>query len=269
MPVRLAGYLDRLALQLRAAGHVLLFSDFDGTLVPLRLQPSECRLNPFLADTLVAMAQTDRVGVAIISGRSLSDLRMRIAELPGVGLAGNHGLEIEWRGRTFREPAAVRIASELSEIVAGISTALKHVPGAWIEDKGLTASVHHRQVQHAMLGRLHEATERALTTSRGRSDWVLRYGNEVIEIRPRVKWHKGSAARWLMEQMVPVGQDVLLIYLGDDLTDEDVFREFPEAITVRVGAGGSTVANFFLEDSAEAQASLEWLAGELSRRDVP
>ena len=81
----------------------------------------------------------------------------------------------------------------------------------------------------------------------------------VLEIRPAVDWHKGKAVDWLARQMSPICAEPLLIYLGDDDTDEDVFAAWPGAITVSVGENPNTLANYSVRDPNEVHAFLRWL----------
>lgn len=93
------------------------------------------------------------------------------------------------------------------------------IDGAFVEDKGLTLSIHYRQaadreaeVRHAV----HEAAE-------GRPALKVTEGKMVLEVRPRVEWDKGRAVLFLLDQMRPP-EGAPVLYLGDDRTDEDAFR---------------------------------------------
>jgi trehalose 6-phosphate phosphatase len=88
---------------------------------------------------------------------------------------------------------------------------------------------------------------------------VLRTGKMVLEIRPAVDWHKGKAVGWLAKKMSPICSEPLLIYLGDDETDEDVFKAWPGEITVCVGEDHNSSANYSVRDTNEVHAFLRWL----------
>ena len=88
---------------------------------------------------------------------------------------------------------------------------------------------------------------------------MLRSGKMVLEIRPAVDWHKGKAVEWLTKKMSPICAEPLLIYLGDDDTDEDVFAAWPREITVCVGENPNTLANYSVRDPNEVHAFLRWL----------
>lgn len=75
---------------------------------------------------------------------------------------------------------------------------------------------------------------------------------------PVVLASKGTAALWLKEQHG--GSNALTIFIGDDLTDEDVFRAFPDGITVVVGARRPSAARYTVSDHKEVHDFLDWLA---------
>jgi len=79
-----------------------------------------------------------------------------------------------------------------------------------------------------------------------RNRLILRPGKKVWEIRPGVNWDKGAAAKWIYQQMK---NEPYPIYVGDDVTDEDVFRVFRrQGLTVRVGRNPHSCAEFFIRD---------------------
>jgi trehalose 6-phosphate phosphatase len=258
MPERLAPQLDRLAGKIRSATKVLIFIDFDGTLVAIKDRPSECFLDPAVGRTLSVLSGQDRIAVGIISGRELQDLRTRVGVV-GIAYAGNHGLEIEGPGFAFREPNAVRLIKELHGFVSNFSQIIAGFPGAWIQDKGLSVSIHYRQMNPADVPRLFEMVSKVASPYLKKQKVVLRAGKMVLEIRPAVDWHKGKAVAWLTKKLSPICTEPLLIYLGDDDTDEDVFAAWTGAITVSVGENPDTLANYSVLDPNEVHAFLRWL----------
>ncbi|MDO9110481.1 MAG: trehalose-phosphatase [Desulfatirhabdiaceae bacterium] len=262
MPEPIADQLERLADKVRSAPQVMMFTDFDGTLVPIKDRPTECFLDPAVGRTLSALAGHERVSVGIVSGRELEDLRARVG-VDGIIYAGNHGLEIEGPGFVFREPNAVSMINALKKLVDNIAPVLAGFPGAWIQDKGLSASVHYRQVDPAVVPRLLEVVRHVATPSIEAQKVVLRSGKKVMEVRPAVDWHKGKAVEWLVNRM-SLCTNPLLIYLGDDNTDEDVFAAWPGGITVCVGEKRNTLANYSVSDPIEVHVFLCWLLSVLT-----
>ncbi len=83
-------------------------------------------------------------------------------------------------------------------------------------------------------------------------------GPKVLEIRPRVGWDKGMAVRWI--QQASGHPNALPVYIGDDTTDEDAFLALPDGITVSVGKGRETSAQYFLENQESVPEFLLWLS---------
>jgi trehalose-phosphatase len=265
MPEPLAAHLACLASLIRTAPRVLLFSDFDGTLVPIRERPADCFLGAAAREALAALAAQGRVAVAVVSGRGLADLRARVG-VAGVTYAGNHGLEIEGPGLSFREPTAVERSGELARLAAELTASLSRVPGAWVENKGLSASVHYRQVRRDLVPGVIETVRRVTAPAVAAGRFVLRAGKMVREVRPAVAWHKGDAVRWLAGQMPPVCEGGVPLYAGDDDTDEDAFAALAGGITICVGGGRQTLASYFAHGHEEVHAFLNWLLGVVGRR---
>lgn len=246
------------------SGRIVLLLDFDGTLAPIVERPEMAAMPARTREALERLLAHPGVDAAIVSGRGLEDARERAA-LPGIAYAGNHGMEIEGPGveRVHREAAAAR--PELERVVAALLPALDSVPGAFVEDKGLTLSVHYRQVARDRVPEVRAAVERAA----GASDALrVTEGKEVLEVRPRVDWHKGRAVEFLLGVLDPApGTPVL--YLGDDTTDEDAFRALAawaggsgEGVLVADSSPAGTAARSYVRDPAEVAALLE----ELGRR---
>ena len=257
MPESLFLSLGALAERFSQSRNVFLFLDFDGTLVPIRDRPSECFLAEDVRHTLSQLSSIPPLKVGIISGRALSDLRDRVG-LQQVVLAGNHGLEIEGPGFAYCEQHAKYLSVELRELVNRIGQELQRFAGAWVEDKKLSASVHFRQVNPAEHSHVRDVVQQVTAAAVAQRRFILRPGKQVVEIRPAVGWNKSNALHWIVERMSKLpSPDV--IYFGDDTTDEDVFTEWPTAITVSVGNHHETAARFSVADHDEVHRSLLWM----------
>lgn len=254
----LADELDDLAPGFRSAQRLLFFSDFDGTLVPIKNRPTACFLAPSVRKILSKLAGKDHTDVAIISGRELNDLRTRV-NVSGISYAGNHGLEIEGPGFAFHEPQSVNMIKDLHELTVRLERELAGVPGAWIQDKGLSATVHFREVNPALLPDLIQAVRNITAPSVEATKIVLNSGRKVLEIRPAVNWHKGSAVSWLINKLSPNDDTPLTIYIGDDNTDEDAFGVLPEGITICVGKIHDTLAKYHVRNHREVHAFMAYL----------
>jgi trehalose 6-phosphate phosphatase len=246
--------LPEVALELAHSPRLLLGLDFDGTLAPIVADPVEASLPGETHDLLDALAARPGTTVAIISGRALEDLRRRVS--PKLILSGNHGLEMLEHGIYWRHPLAARCAVALQAVCEKLADEIRDIPGAFIENKTLTASVHYRKVAERDQPRLMERVKTAL--AHAGEDCVLpRHGDKVIEIHPAIAWNKGSAMLRILARMQEAADsDISVCYIGDDTTDEDAFRSLAGAVTIRVCRDCSTDARFRVKDPVQVREFL-------------
>lgn len=263
MSEQLSEQLHSLRIRLLGVSQVLLFTDFDGTLVPVVQNPDDCHLEPHVREILASLSQLENVQVGVISGRKLEDLRPRIG-IDGIVYAGNHGIEIDGPGVTFVEPTADQMREHVREAAAVFAPEIQKFPGAWIEDKGLTSTIHYRDVAEADESRLIALIEQVAQPMVEAKNVFLRQGKKVLEIRPAVGWDKGVAIRWMASRLTKNGIKPVIIYLGDDVTDEDAFNVLPHEITIRVGHPGQTAANYYVDSPTDVHNFLGWLQYSLA-----
>jgi trehalose 6-phosphate phosphatase len=251
----LLDYLPDLAARLGAAGHVFLFVDFDGTLAPIVEDPDMAQMPAGTRRVLSTLATKENLSLGIISGRSLPDLQQRVG-LKNIIYAGNHGLEISGPGLNLVNPTAAMQVEPLRELAQDLRNRLLHIPGVLVENKILTASVHFRRAPANCREAIRRTVEAAVDST-GKL-FCVTPGLEVLEIKPRVNWNKGSAVRWI-EEKLDRGTS-LTVFVGDDITDEDAFAALPDGITVRVGPHGKTSARYHLETQESVPELLLWFA---------
>jgi trehalose 6-phosphate phosphatase len=238
------------------ANNLLLGLDYDGTLTPIVDEPAHALLPTPMRQAIWALTQRDDVAVAVISGRAHGDLQDLVG-IPGVIYAGNHGMEISGPGMSFIEPDAKASSQDLRILAQILAKKLRHIPGTLVEDKGLTLSVHHRRAAPVDGEEVWRTVHEVVASRRERFHVTL--GDKVYEVRPRLRWNKGSAIAWIKGRIHKPG--TLVIYIGDDTTDEDVFQTLgEEAVTVRVGDNAKTAARFLVPDPATVQHFLQWVS---------
>jgi len=228
--------------RVRSASSIGLFLDFDGTVSPIAETPLLAEIDPEIREIIGHLAAREDVHVSIVSGRSIDDVRTR-AGVAGVIYAGNHGLEIESDTVCFREPQAESLRLELRALILQLELALSGTDGTLIEQKGLSASVHYRQVNEALREWVRHTVQQTVERSRSFS---CRDGKMVVEVRPAIDWHKGHAVQWILDRVLPPG--ALPIYIGDDATDEDAFFLLADGITIRVGEAAESYAAYSAPD---------------------
>ena len=187
--------LDRLREAPELAAILL---DVDGVLAPIVARPDEAAVPPETRAELERLVVRYAL-VACISGRSGADAE-RIVGVDGVEYAGSHGLELE--------PDAERWVEPLRAFAATVD---------WpYEDKRLTGSFHYRNAADEKEARafLDQVAERARDAG-----LVPRWGRKVLELRPPIDAHKGTAVRRLLDERALRRA----LYAGDDTTDLDAF----------------------------------------------
>lgn len=238
---------------------VLLLLDFDGTLSEIVEHPESAALRPGNADLLESLSRKPGSTVGILSGRSLEDVRRRVG-VPGLVYGGNHGLEIAGPHLQYRHPHAADAIAHFAELAALLNAPLAKIPGARVENKTLTLTVHYRQTpaeDHARVGAIvNDVAESAIAAGRVR----LAAAKSAIELRPSIDWNKGRALELIRSRLAP---DAFPIYVGDDATDEDAFAAAQAAggCAVFVGPAGSpTRARYRLDSPAAVTDALADLA---------
>jgi trehalose 6-phosphate phosphatase len=253
-PQPLADCFPEIERRIRAREPISLFLDFDGTLAPIVPDPVDARLDASVRRAIDRLSRRRNLNVTVISGRALIDLQARIA-LPYLIYAGNHGFEIKGPGLRFMQPTAGALRPELQDLCMRLAVSLRSIAGAYVENKGLTASVHYRQADPHDVARIEEIV--LATVQNNAARFRVSPGNQVFEILPLADWNKGAAVNWIHDQLG--GNPPFTIYLGDDSTDEAAFRVLAGSITVKIGALDPTSAQYHALGPAQVRDFLLWL----------
>jgi trehalose 6-phosphate phosphatase len=242
------------------AGHMLIALDFDGTIAPIVPHPDDAQLLPEARPVLEALAERNDTEIALISGRSLQDLRRRVA-IGDVYYAGNHGLEIHGPDLDDTVPGALELVPVVQECSRTITDQLGGINGIFIENKVLSLSVHYRMVDDPQTQKqIEAAVERVVREHQ--PGLRVTTGKRVREIRPDIDWHKGKALLYIIAEIESIrGAVKLPMFVGDDRTDEDGFAALPvQGAGVLVGApDAQTAATSYVHSPAEAVQLLERL----------
>ncbi len=251
-----------LVAELRAAEAVLVLLDYDGTLVPFAPTPEQAAPDRPLLTLLNELASRPRTEVHILSGRDHATLGSWFAGLP-VGLHAEHGFWSRWPG-SGHWTQCQRVSDEWKERIRPILEYFtRATPGSFVEEKPHSLAWHYRLATDDFVGGCdfgeHQGKELRLLLVEllGRAPLNVLAGNRVVEVRPEGV-SKGAAAPLILDRH----PGATVVAIGDDTTDEDLFRALPSgALTVHVGAGPS-VARFRLPD----HDSVRRLLSELCER---
>jgi trehalose-phosphatase len=260
-PAADASALDRLdvILDRLSGGRLVLFFDYDGTLTPIVRRPELATLDERMRALLRDLAS--RVTVAVVSGRDLADVRQMVG-IADLHYAGSHGFDVAGPGGIrFEQPDAERHRSALDEAQRALEVGLEGIEGAWVERKRFAIAVHFRESREEDVDRIERVVD---DVQRARAGLRKKGGKKIFEIQPDIPWDKGRAVLWLLERLRLDTPDVIPVYIGDDVTDEDAFRAIAgRGLGIRVGSlEEPTRAEYRLRDPAE----LEGFLRELLRR---
>ncbi len=251
-------FLDRLT---RESAGLALFLDFDGTLTEVAPTPDSAVAPAGLSDLLKRLSARLGGALAVISGREIADLDMRLAPFRGAA-AGVHGAEI----RLAPESDADLCAAELDpSSLAEIRRLAAFEPRLLIEDKGASIAVHYRAAESAA-PRLEAALERYIAAGAG--GLRLLRGRKVFEVLS-FGFSKAQAVTRFMETTPFAGRRPVMI--GDDLADLAAF----DACVARGGQGFRVAGELFPASEADfsgpeaVRAWLADLAAQLSYRQEP
>jgi trehalose 6-phosphate phosphatase len=237
---------------------LLVASDFDGTLAPIVNDPAAAEARRESLVALKALAALPQTHVAVISGRALADLARKVEEAGEAHLVGSHGSEFE---AGFAASIPPQNANILKETIAAARKIAERTPGVLVETKPASVAFHYRNAEEkAAEGAAQELLDRVRVL-----DGVqVRQGKKVIELSV-VRTDKGQALQTLRQRLGPTA----VLFLGDDVTDEDAFKTLtgPD-VGVKVG-DGTTTAAYRVVDTLEvarllamiAEKRAAWLAG--------
>jgi trehalose-phosphatase len=245
---------------------IALFLDYDGTLTPIVKRPELAALSDDMRAALRKLAS--RCTVAIISGRDLTDVRDRVG-LDQLFYAGSHGFDIAGpKGRHMENQKGTDFLPALDRAETALRRGLDKIEGARIERKKFSIATHYREVETTRVQAVEEVVDRVLGDHR---ELRKSHGKKVYDLQPCLDWHKGRAVQWLLESLGLDEPDLLPVYIGDDVTDEDAFKALEEqGISIVVGEGSrETAAQYALKDPAEVRRFLRALTKKPLRVPYP
>lgn len=228
-----------------------LFLDLDGTLAPIEARPADV---VFDADRAALLARLERAmggALAVISGRSLEDVRRILGAAPGA-VGAVHGLVRRRADGMLVEPAP---SADLDGARKVLGALVRAWPGLILEDKGLSVAVHYRQAPAAA-----PMVEQAVARILAATTLIRQDGSMVCELRTPGP-DKSAALMAFMGEAPFAGRYPVMV--GDDLTDESAFAAAAAAggFGVLVGRRPDTAARYGLRDVDAVKA---WLAAALT-----
>ncbi|HYW51319.1 MAG TPA: trehalose-phosphatase [Gemmatimonadaceae bacterium] len=237
-----------------ASGGALLAFDYDGTLAPISNDPAASRMRDETSELLRNLAHA--APVAVITGRSVRDVIVRLEDIPMLAVIGNHGAE--------PSPFAKRAAREVTNWMPMLKAVVATLPQVEIEDKAMSVSVHYWHVTDPSV--VIEAIDRLVPTLPHAVEVV--HGIGIVNLIPHGAPNKGDALRRVMQEHALPGA----VFVGDELTDESAFRvlDGDHSLGIRVGRWKDSAATFHIPTQLDIDALLtELLIGRTRPQERP
>lgn len=235
----------------------ILILDYDGTLVAIQDQP----LTAVLSDEMKSLIEdiSSEYQTYIISGRPREFLESQFAET-SCTLVTEHGAyskkagEAEWQSHLTSD-----IKSWFPEAKRAMEEYSKRVPLSFLEIKSASIVWHFRQSPPAFAEYQAKKLDDELQVGLANQPVTVTLGNKIVEARA-VECNKGNFVRSLLKEF----PDCSVLCIGDDVTDEDMFRQLgTKHISIKVGPG-KTTAQYRIKDHVQVRMLLELLKNQVA-----
>lgn len=234
----------------------IIFLDYDGTLVDFKPTADEATPDKELYSILAQLSADPNNHLVIISGRKHENLGDWFGD-KNIYLIAEHGAWFKQQGMEWHKINGLS-TSWKKDIMQIFEKYVDRTPGSFIEEKTYSLVWHYRKAQRG-LGELRANelmnTLKFLATDKGLQ---LLPGDKVVEVK-NMEINKGKAALSLVEQ----SDYDFIMALGDDFTDEDLFKSLPDSsISIKIGTGASA-AKFYLNNPKEVRGLLKTMSANV------
>lgn len=222
----------------------LLFIDYDGTLTPLVRHPAMAKPGEKVLGLLKALASDTKNSVVIASGRDHLTLQEWFGILP-LGLVAEHGAWLKLAGQSWQRAKPLTMGWK-HELLPMLEIYADRLPGAFVEEKEDSVGWHYRSADPEQAGLSAAELIDHLLNLTAKTDLQVVQGSKAVEVK-HAGVDKGSAALFWTNH----NDYDFILGIGDDTTDEDLFKALPvSAVTIRVGISG-THAQYNIRNCAE------------------
>jgi trehalose 6-phosphate synthase/phosphatase len=222
---------EKMAIEYRNADMRVLFLDYDGTLVPHTAHPRNAFPDKDVLGLLQKLSEQQQTRVVILSGRDKNTLQEWFGHLP-IELSAEHGLFLKPKGGEWSmlKPARNEWKKDIMPILQRFTEKLF---GSFVEEKEYSLVFHYRRSDPEFAAmRLKELMD-YLANLTSKMDLQLVNGNKALEIRLSGV-DKGMLVMHVLSEIK--AEKLFALSIGDDETDEDMFRAMPPgAYSIKVG----------------------------------
>ncbi|MGK7394435.1 MAG: trehalose-phosphatase [Candidatus Cyclobacteriaceae bacterium M3_2C_046] len=243
--------------------HLALFLDYDGTLTPIVDNPEDAHIP---SETKYALKElADLCTLAVVSGRDRNDV-INLVGLEELIYSGSHGFDTSGPDMHMQHQGGKNCLPDFDQAEHELKEKLASIPGAKVERKLFALAIHYRHVADNQVDEFKQTVDQVFNKY---DSFKKAGGKKIIEFKPNIDWHKGKAVLWLLDKLNLNQPEVLKVYIGDDLTDEDAFSSLKDIDGMGILVGDheeETFASYKLNDTFEVQEFLNQLKKYLKNR---
>jgi trehalose 6-phosphate synthase/phosphatase len=246
---------ERLLRDFSQARRRLIFLDYDGTLVPFADDPQEVQPSEELLVILRNLSQQPANQVVLISGRDRGTMQRWFGSI-NAGLVAEHGV---WTQEKNQDWQLIKPLNNnwKPTIIPLLATYADRLPRAFVEEKEFSVVWHYRRADPELASTRVKELVDDLVNFTANIDIQILQGSKVVEVRCGGVNKGNAAVRFLAEHNFG-----FILAVGDDWTDEDLFKILPDtAYSIRVGIRQS-YARFNLRSYVDVVELLKELAAE-------
>jgi trehalose 6-phosphate synthase/phosphatase len=220
---------DKIIRNFNLSAKRILFLDYDGTLVPFVTDPQIAKPGAAVLEIISKLSNLPNTDLALVSGRDKNTLQNWFGTL-NIALVAEHGV---WNKDKQGDWQLIKPLDNTwkPKILPILQVYADRLPGAFIEEKEYSLVWHYRRSEPELASvRARELTD-DLVAFTANTDVQILQGNKVVEIRCGGVTKGMATLRFLANC-----QYDFILAIGDDWTDEEMFRALPDsAYSIRIG----------------------------------
>src|SRR5215203_2564580 len=236
--------IEEMIREFEVAKKRCILLDYDGTLAPFEKLPSLAIPGDEMLNLLVKLSLEAKNEVIVISGRDSDSLQKWMRHLP-LTLVAEHGAVIKYKNDSWEQQVS-QSNKWKEEVRPLLQSFVIRCAESFIEEKQNTLAWHYRNANLDIGFVRSRELHKSLLQLTNNTELQVIDGNHVIEVR-FTDVDKGVTASKIVERYSPD----FIFCLGDDTTDEDMFRILKDkGYTVKVGSG-DTAAQYSLNSQTD------------------
>lgn len=208
----------------------LFIIDYDGTLMDFNVDPQAVSPDEEVLNILNGLAADERNLVVVNSGRDRTTLQKWLGDLP-IGMSAEHGVWMKENGKWQLNPnVSDQWKPKVREVLENL---VARTPGSFVEEKDYSLAWHYRGIDKGFGEKRVREFRDVLAFLIQNQDLQVLEGNKVVEVK-NSGVNKGKATKYWVTR----DDFDFVLGIGDDSTDEDIFKAMPEdGISIKVGKG--------------------------------